>query len=104
MPQREIVTNIMLYIFIGLSAVCRSGKTYGFNASTTLVQCVTYACPTPTAVGAYRELLRGYGTTPRGMDHLAAQYYIVKEVNELNEFNERTIRATGRSSDRGEES
>ena len=33
--------------------------------------------------------MRGYGTTPRGMDHLAAQYYIVKEVKELNEFNER---------------
>ena len=32
--------------------------------------------------------MRGYGTTPRGMDHLAAQYYIVKEVKELNEFNE----------------
>ena len=70
---------------------------------------MTYACPTPTAVGAYRELLRGYGTTPRGMDHLAAQYYIVKEVKELNElkelneFNERTIRAAGRSPDRGEE-
>ena len=44
--------------------------------------------------------MRGYGTTPRGMDHLAAQYYIVKEVNEvkeLNEFNERAIRAEGRS-------
>ena len=35
------------------------------------------------------------------MDHLAAQYYIVKEVNELNEFNERTICAEGRSPDRG---
>ena len=64
---------------------------------------MTYACPTPTAVGAYRELLRGYGTTPRGMDHLAAQYYIVKEVKELNEFNERAIRAEGRSPDRGRE-
>lgn len=34
------------------------------------------------------------------MDHLAAQYYIVKEVKELNEFNERAIRAEGRSPDR----
>ena len=67
---------------------------------------MTYACPTPTAVGAYRELLRGYGTTPRGMDHLATQYYIVKEVKEVkevNEFNERTIRAERRSPDRGRE-
>jgi hypothetical protein len=48
--------------------------------------------------------MRGYGTTPRGMDHLAAQYYVVKEVKELNEFNERTIRAEWRSPDRGEES
>ena len=37
------------------------------------------------------------------MDHLAAQYYVVKEVKELNEFNERTIRAEGRSPDRGRE-
>ena len=68
---------------------------------------MTYACPTPTAVDAYRELLRGYGTTPRGMDHLAAQYYIVKEVKELNEFiereelnefNERAICAAGEES------
>ena len=50
--------------------------------------------------------MRGYGTTPRGMDHLAAQYYIVKEVKEvkeLNEFNECAIRAEGRSPDRGRE-
>ena len=37
------------------------------------------------------------------MDHLAAQYYIVKEVKELNEFNERAIRAEGSSPDRGRE-
>lgn len=35
---------------------------------------------------------------------MAAQYYIVKEVKELNEFNERTIRAEGRTPDRGEDS
>ena len=37
------------------------------------------------------------------MDHLAAQYYIVKQVKELNEFNERAIRAERRSPDRGRE-